>query len=401
MRDITERIKSEEEKQVLEARLRQAQKMESIGRLAGGVAHDFNNMLQAIFGYIELALMKVNKSESVYEDLLEIQKAARRSAALTRQLLAFARKQAVNVSVLDLNDTISGMLNMLQRIMGEDIELVWIPSKDLWNVKMDPDQINQILANLCANARDAIRETGRVTIETSNVTADESYRTIYPYFVPGDYVLLTVTDNGSGMEKEVLDNIFEPFYTTKELGKGTGLGLATVYGIVKQNNGYIHLYSEPDKGTTAKIYLPREFGKPPESVSAPIEETVKGTGQLILLVEDEDAILQMGKMVLEELGYRVITAKDPASALQKAEEHGSDIELVLTDVVMPEMNGKELIDKIREKIGDIRCIFMSGYTSNVVMRSLRPGEKDYFIQKPFSVKGLSGKVSEALDNRSP
>lgn len=397
VRDITDRKKSELEKEKLESRLRQAQKMESIGRLAGGVAHDFNNMLQAMYGYIELSLSKVDPSDSLYDDLKEIQKAAMRSATLTKQLLVFARQQSVKGIVLDLNDTVSGMLKMLQRLMGEDIELVWVPGLNLWNVKMDPDQINQILVNLCANAHDAIVGNGRVTIETGNVTTDEAYNNIYPYFEPGEYVLLSVSDNGCGMEKAVLENIFEPFYTTKETGKGTGLGLATVYGIVKQNNGYIHVYSEPGKGTIVKIYLPRHHAEITEQVPQQVSETIKGSGETILLVEDEAAILQMGKMVLEELGYRVLTAEKPEDAIKLAEQYGNGIDLVITDVIMPEMNGKELADIIRQRIGDIKCIYMSGYTSKFITRDLDLMDNEYFIQKPFSVNSLSRMVSEALE----
>ncbi len=248
--DITEKLS-------LESQLRQAQKMESVGRLAGGVAHDFNNMLGVIIGHTELALEQMDPAQPLFTSMQEIRKAALRSADLTRQLLAFARKQTVAPKVLDLNETVEGMLKMLRRLIGEDIDLVWLPDSDLWPVKMDPSQIDQILANLCVNARDAIEGVGKITIETHKVTFDEAYCADHSGFIPGDFVMLAVSDDGQGMDKETLDKIFEPFFTTKGIGKGTGLGLATVYGIVKQNNGFINVYSEPGQGTTFKIYLPR------------------------------------------------------------------------------------------------------------------------------------------------
>ena len=255
--NITERKRAEEEREKLQAQLNQAQKMESVGRLAGGVAHDFNNMLGVILGHAEMAMEQVDSAHPLHADLQEIQKAAKRSADLTRQLLAFARKQTIAPKVLDLNETVEGMLKMLRRLIGEDIDLAWLPDNNLWLVKVDPSQMDQILANLCVNARDAITGTGKITIETANIAFDASYCAEHAGFVPGEYVLLAVSDNGCGMDKETQGRIFEPFFTTKGVGEGTGLGLATVYGIVKQNNGFINVYSEPAQGTTFRIYLPR------------------------------------------------------------------------------------------------------------------------------------------------
>ncbi|MCF8090351.1 MAG: PAS domain S-box protein, partial [Desulfotignum sp.] len=289
--DITEQKK-------LQTQLHQAQKMESVGRLAGGVAHDFNNMLGVILGHVEFALEETEKTDNLYFDLKEIHKAAQRSADLTKQLLTFARKQTISPRQLDLNDTVESMLNMLRRLIGEDIDLVWQPAAHLWPVKMDPSQIDQILANLCVNARDAISGVGKLTIETGIKSFDEEYCKQHAGFAPGDFVLLAVSDNGCGMDKETLDNLFEPFFTTKEVGKGTGLGLATVYGIVKQNNGFINVYSEPGQGSTFKIYLPRLIVDEDTDNAVPDKKAVAGGTETILLVEDEPSILRMTRMML-------------------------------------------------------------------------------------------------------
>ena len=345
-RDITKYKRAEKERKKLEEQLFQAQKMESVGRLAGGVAHDFNNMLGVIIGRAEMASEQDVSADKLQHDLKEILKAGLRSADLTRQLLAFARKQTAVPKILDLNDTISGMLNMLRRLIGEDIDLSWQPGLDLWKVKIDPSQVDQILANLVVNARDAISGVGAITMSTENVVIDDSNRAETPEFVPGEYVLLTVSDTGAGMSQEVRENIFEPFFTTKELGKGTGLGLSTVYGIVKQNDGFIYVASEPGKGTTFKIYLPRFEA---ETAQVPSEEVAgkRPTGtETILLVEDDEAILNLSKMILENLGYTVLAAQTPVHAIHLAEEHPGDIHLLITDVVMPEMNGRELAEQL-------------------------------------------------------
>jgi PAS domain S-box-containing protein len=395
--DITERKQAEEERKKLQDQLSQAQKLESVGRLAGGVAHDFNNMLGVILGHTELALLQADENHDLYSDLKEIQKAANRSANITKQLLAFARKQTISPRQLDLNDTVESMLNMLRRLIGEDIDLVWQPGTHLWPVKMDPVQIDQILANLCINARDAIAGVGKLTIETGRQTFDVEYCNEHPGFIPGDFVLLTVSDNGCGMDKNTLDNLYEPFFTTKEVGKGTGLGLATIYGIVKQNNSFINVYSEPGQGSTFKIYLPRLVVEKNVDKAVPEKKAAAGGTEAILLVEDEPTILRMSRMMLERKGYSVISAATPAEAVEKAKNYSGAIDLLMTDVVMPEMNGRDLAGKITDFYPDIGLLFMSGYTSNVIAHQgvLDDGVK--FIQKPFSMEDMTAKVREILD----
>ncbi len=394
--DISERKRSEEEKSVLEKQLQQAQKMESIGRLAGGVAHDFNNMLGVIIGHTDLALMQSDPTHRLHSNLTEIRKAAERSADLTRQLLAFARKQTISPKILDLNETVSGMLNMLCRLIGEDIHLLWEPSPALWEVKMDPSQIDQILVNLCINGRDAIDGVGKMTIETGNSVLDESYGTTHAGFTPGEYVRISVSDNGCGMDRETLSQIFEPFFTTKGVNKGTGLGLATVYGAVKQNNGYINAYSEPGHGSTFTIYLPRHKGKFEHVRKKGVVETVPVGHETILLVEDEPAILEVTTMILEIQGYKVLTAGTPGEAIDLAKTYSGMIHLLLTDVVMPEMNGRELAKNLLSMYPDLKRLFMSGYTANVIAHHGVLDEGVHFIQKPFSSKELSEKIREAL-----
>jgi PAS domain S-box-containing protein len=381
----------------LETQLIQAQKMQSVGQLAGGVAHDFNNMLSVIIGNTEMALNKVAPSEPLHKALQNILNAGRRSADLTRQLLAFARKQNVTPKILDLNETVESMLKMLRRLIGEDIDLAWLPNSTLWPVKMDPNQIDQILANLCVNARDAITGGGKVTIKTENTVLDHAYCTYHADFVPGDYVLLSVSDNGCGMDKRTLSNIFEPFFTTKEVGQGTGLGLSMVYGIVKQNNGFINVYSEPLQGTTFKIYLPRYAGKAVQIQKEDMAEPLQRGNEIILLVEDEPTILEMTATMLESLGYTVLTAGRPSEAIRLAGEHDSEINLLLTDVVMPEMNGRDLAQNMLPLYPQIKHLFMSGYTANVIAHQGVLDEGVHFIQKPFSVNDLATKVREALD----
>jgi two-component system cell cycle sensor histidine kinase/response regulator CckA len=395
--DITERKQAEEENAKLEAQLQQAQKMESVGRLAGGVAHDFNNMLGIILGHAELALNRMDPALPLFADLQEIQKAARRSADLTRQLLAFARKQTVAPKVLDLNETVESMLKMLRRLIGEDIGLSWLPGKNLWPVKVDPSQIDQILANLCVNARDAIAGVGKVTIETKDSTFDEAYCAEHAGFVPGDYVRLTVSDDGCGMDKETIANIFEPFFTTKGVGEGTGLGLSTVYGIVKQNKGFISIDSEPGKGTSFKIYIPRHAGQAVEDRKADAAEISKSRGETVLLVEDEQAILYMATRMLEVLGYTVLAANTSDEAIRQAEVHVGDIHLLMTDVVMPEMNGRDLAQNLLSRYPRLKSLFMSGYTANVIAHHGVLDEGVSFIQKPFSLKDLAAKIRQALD----
>ncbi|MCD4847459.1 MAG: PAS domain S-box protein, partial [Candidatus Aegiribacteria sp.] len=380
--DITERKQTEKEKARIEDQYHQAQKMESVGRLAGGVAHDFNNMLGVILGYTELALGTLDPAQPIYSTLQEIRKAADRSADLTRQLLAFARRQTVSPSVLDLNETVEGMLKMLLRLIGEDIDLSWLPGSGLWQVKVDPAQIDQILANLCVNSRDAIAGVGKMIIETKNATFDEDYCAEHTGFVTGEYVLLIVSDDGCGMDKEVLENLFEPFFTTKEVGQGTGLGLATVYGIVKQNNGFINVYSEAGDGTTFRIYLPRYAGTAAQLQKKDLTDQVSRGYETILLVEDEPSILKMTTMMLESRGYTVLDAITPGAAINLAGEYNGEIHLLLTDVIMPEMNGRELADNLVSLYPDIKRLFMSGYTANVIAHRRVLDEGVNFLQKP-------------------
>lgn len=400
VQDISERKRAEEETIKLEAQLQQAQKMESIGRLAGGVAHDFNNMLTVILGHAELGLMHLDPNHPVCTDLREISKTAERSADLTRQLLAFARKQTVAPKVIDLNETVSGMLNMLQRLIGEDMSLTWQPAAALWPVKVDPSQIDQILANLCVNARDAIEDTGRIIIETTNSSIDTEYCTTNLEATPGEYVRLSVSDDGGGMDKETLPHIFEPFYTTKEMGRGTGLGLATVYGIVKQNKGFINIYSEPGQGTTFSIYLPRDAGSKSRQAMAEGGVVAVPRGQeTILLVEDEPAILNIAALMLEKQGYTVLKADTIEAAIQLAREHLGGIHLLMTDVIMPEMNGRDLAKNIQSLHPHIKRLFMSGYTADVIAHHGVLDDGVHFIQKPFSLPNMAAKVREVLDSK--
>lgn len=390
--DITEQLR-------LAAQFQQAQKMESVGRLAGGVAHDYNNMLSVIMGYTELALDRIDPSDPLHGDLNEILKAARRSTEITRQLLAFARKQTIIPKVIDVNKTVKGMLKMVRRLIGEDIDLVWLPEAGLWPIKIDRSQVDQILANLCINARDAIAGVGRISIETHAVIFDAAYCADHAGFIPGDFVLLSVSDDGSGMDKETLENIFEPFFTTKDESLGTGLGLATVFGIVKQNNGFINVYSEPGEGTTFRIYFPRHAGKAEKIRAVTDSKIPSGHGETVLLVEDDPAIIKMCQMILEKLGYQVLTTGAPVEASRLAKDHAGEIHLLITDVVMPGMNGRELANQLRALFPDIKILFMSGYTANVLAHRdvLEKGEN--FIQKPFSIKDLAVKVRKILGEK--
>jgi two-component system, cell cycle sensor histidine kinase and response regulator CckA len=398
-RDVTDQLRIAEEKEQLEAQYLQAQKMEAVGRLAGGVAHDFNNMLQAILGYCFFAMGQTTEGDPLRKDLEEIQTAAERSADLTRQLLAFARKQTVNPQVLDLNETVSGMLKMLQRLIGEDIDLAWIQRQNLWQVRLDPSQIDQILANLTVNARDAIDGVGKVTIETTNTVFDEDYCSHHMGFSPGEFVCLAVSDDGCGMDRETVDHIFEPFFTTKGIGEGTGLGLATVYGIVKQNGGFINVYSEPENGTSFHIYLPRYAEDPQEDLQTAAAAPLIGGQETVLIVEDEDSVLLLAKRILEELGYTVLSASMPSLAIALVSDHPGRIDLLVTDVVMPEMNGRELVEKLTVIKPEMKQLYMSGYTANVIAHRGVLDEGVHFIQKPFAVEMLAAKVREALDER--
>jgi PAS domain S-box-containing protein len=395
--DITERKREVEERVNLEAQLTRSRNLEAVGTLAGGIAHDFNNMLTVILGHAERLLADTGRDDPAHAALDEIRLATERSASLTRQLLAFARNQPATPRVIDLNAAVDSMLTMLRRLIGEDINLVWKAGARPSFVKVDPSQVDQILANLCVNSRDAIDGIGTITVEVDEVTFDDAYCLEHPDSRPGEYVQLSVTDTGSGMDTETLGRLFEPFFTTKEFGRGTGLGLATVYGIVRQNEGFVNVYSEPGAGTTFKIYLPRC-----REASAEIEEPAKVPAEgraheTILLVEDEPAILTMAARMLEGRGYSVLAAGTPSEAIALAEAHPDAIDLLLTDVTLPEMNGRALADLLRASRPDLPCLFMSGYTANVMNGNGLLAEGAPFISKPFHLRDLAAKVRETLD----
>lgn len=394
--DVTEREKAEEEKEQLHAQLHQAQKMESIGRLAGGIAHDFNNLLTPMIGYAEMALMDLNPADPLYRDFEEIREAAERAKNLTGQLLAFSRRQMLEMKVVNLNNIIASFKKMLQRIIGEDVEIITSLDPNLVNIKGDPPQIQQVLMNLSVNARDAMPQGGRLTIKTANVILDKSYAKGRPGVKPGQYAMLAVSDTGVGMGRETIDKIFEPFFTTKAPGKGTGLGLATVYGIVKQHGGNIWVYSEPGRGTTFKIYLPQTTGDAqPEQVAKKQPERAVGKGT-ILVVEDETAVRKLACNILHSHGYEVLEAGSSPEALRLAETHGGPIDLLLTDVVMPQMNGRELYRQIASLRPDMKVLYMSGYTDDVIAHHGVLDGQIEFLQKPFTVDGLVRKVREML-----
>ena len=399
LRDTTEARHAEEERTRLKDQLLQAQKTESIGRLAGGVAHDFNNMLQVILGNATLALEEAPKGSELREAILEIRRSAERSAELTAQLLGFARKQAVSPKVLDFNESISSLLKMLRRLIGENIELVWVPGANLWPVKIDPAQVHQILVNLSVNARDAIGQSGRITIQTSNFQTNPDFCLAHPDCPPGEYVMLNVSDTGHGIDTGILKDIFEPFFTTKTIGKGTGLGLAMVFGVVKQNHGAIAVDSQPGRGATFKIYLPRCADRPRPTQDTVTLEPARGS-ETILLVEDEAQILQLGARVLSEHGYRVLSAPTPEAALSIARQHSEEIHLLITDVVMPGMNGKQLSVQIAALKPEIRCLFISGYNSDVIVDEGVLEQGIAFLQKPFTAGSLRQKVNEVLHRQT-
>jgi CheY-like chemotaxis protein len=338
----------------------------------------------------------MDPAQSIHDNLMEIRKAAERSADLTRQLLAFARKQIVAPRVLDLNETVESMLKMLERLIGEDIQLGWQPGTNLWRIEVDPSQIDQILANLCVNGRDAIADVGRITIETANATFDADYCGHHEGALPGQYVRVVVSDDGCGMEPTTQSHLFEPFFTTKGLGRGTGLGLATVYGIVKQNNGFIDVQSEPGQGTTIAFYLPRHRGEVAAVPAEGEEESLTCGRETILLVEDEPAILAITTQILHDLGYNVLVAGTPGEAIRQAKEYAGEIHLLLTDVVMPEMNGLDLARNLMPLHPEMRRLFMSGFTADIIAHHGVLDRGVSFVQKPFSVKELAAGVREAL-----
>ncbi len=382
----------------LEDQLRQSQKMEAVGRLAGGIAHDFNNMLTVISGNVSLAKMSIHEDDPLNYELEQIKKASERAARLTGQLLAFSRRQQLQPRVLDLNLLVTEMEKMLERVIGEDIELETILSDDLWRVKVDPGHFEQIILNLCINARDAMPEGGRLSIETSNVELSEEYCRIHTYARPGVYVLLTVSDTGCGMNRETQSKIFDPFFTTKAEGEGTGLGLSTVYGILKQSDGFVNVYSEPKEGSTFKVYLPRSE----DTAEIPVHETVSDVnakpGESVMIVEDEDDVRSIAVRSLKRFGYKVFEAENGGMAYLMCEKMEKPVDLLITDVIMPQMNGAELNAKIRECWSDFKVLYLSGYTFNVVAKKGIIDSETAFLQKPFEPIALARKVREVLDN---
>jgi len=388
-RDVTEQ-------RHLEEQFRQSQKMEAVGQLAGGIAHDFNNLLTAILGNTQLLLRELPPGDSKRGDVEEIRKASERAASLTRQLLAYSRRQMLQPEVLDLNVVVAEMDKMLRRLIGEHIALVAVPTPDLGRVRADPNQIEQVIVNLAVNARDAMPDGGKLTIETANVDLDETFAQAHLGSVPGSYAMLAVTDTGAGMDASVRAHLFEPFFTTKEVGKGTGLGLATVYGIVKQSGGYISVYSEPGRGTSFKIYLPR-IETPAATPPGPQKGGAARGSETVLVVEDEPAVLTLSRRALEAQGYVVLAASDAAAALRVVERHGGTIHLLLTDVVMPGLSGRELADRLVAQRPGIRVLYMSGYPGDAVVQHGTLPSGSAFLQKPFSPDGLARKVRDVLD----
>ena len=396
-RDLTQRKELEEQ-------LRQAQKMEAVGRLAGGIAHDFNNLLAVLMGYSELMMQRLEPGDTLHKSAQEIGKAAERAATLTRQLLAFSRKQMLAPKVLDLNGVLSEMEDLLRRLIREDVTLRVASGADLWHIKADRGQLEQVILNLTLNARDAMPNGGRVTIETQNVELDAAYARRHPVVQPGSYVLLAVSDTGVGMDTETQAHIFEPFFTTKEKGKGTGLGLATVYGIVKQSGGYIWVYSEADRGTTFKVYLPRVVERVEESsrglATVPVAEAPVRATETILLVEDEEGVREVAREFLEIMGYKVLEARSPADAMRIAQEHPGEIHMLLTDVVMPEMGGRDLAERLHQVRPRMKVLYMSGYTDDAIVHHGVLDAGTPFLQKPFARDALERKIREVLRSSS-
>lgn len=396
--DLTDRKQAEAERARLQSELLHAQKLESVGRLAGGVAHDFNNMLAVILGGVELALRQVHTAP-LRAGLIEVRTAAQRSAGLTRQLLAFARKQPIEPKPLDLSERMGAMIDMVGRLIGENIELDWQPTPSLWRVKMDSVQFDQVVTNLCVNARDSIANVGTIRIEANNCSFDQEHCASHSSYLPGDFVRLVVSDNGCGMNEQELEHLFEPFFTTKSLGNGTGLGLATVYGIVQQNKGFIEVTSAPDTGTTFEIFLPRLLHEHQEAAPEGKVRPLRSAHETILLVEDEPTLARTYTRMLEELGYHVVTATSASDAIFVAEEHGAAIDLLVTDVIMPKMNGRELASTLSSRWPRLKHLFMSGYTADIIADHGVLDSDVMFIEKPFSSHELAEKVDAALHDQ--
>ena len=397
-RDITERKRAEDEREKLEQQLRSAQKMEAIGSLAGGVAHDFNNLISVILNYTEFAMESAQMGDQLKDDLLEVKTAAERAAVLTRQLLAFSRKQVLQPVLLDLNKIAVGVEKMLRRILGEDIELVLVLAPDLGTTLADPGQIEQVFMNLVVNARDAMPRGGKITIETTNVEVDDEHAARGIDLKIGHYVEVAVADTGCGMDEPTKARLYEPFFTTKEKGKGTGLGLSTVYGIVKQSAGNIWVDSEPGVGTTFKIYLPRQpVTTQAASISAPVVLRRSTGNETILVVEDEEALRKVATRTLEAAGYTVLTAANGDEALLTCAQHVGDIPLLVTDVVMPRMSGRQLAERLLEILPEIKVLYMSGYTDDAIVHHGVLDAGTHFLSKPFTAADLTQKVQETLD----
>jgi PAS domain S-box-containing protein len=401
--DLTERRRAEEKQAKAEEALHRSQKLEAIGRLAGGVAHDFNNVLGVITGYGELARKEIPEGHPSRPRLENMLKAAERAAGLTRQLLAFSRKQIQQPRRLDLNAVAADLQSMFERILGEDIEIEIRSAKDLGLVNADPTQIEQVLLNLIVNARDAMPKGGCLTIETANVEFDDKYATAHPPALPGRFVMLAISDSGTGMDAETQQRAFEPFFTTKPRGEGTGLGLSTVYGIVKQSGGYVWLYSEPGRGTTFRVYIPRvdEASRGRDAAAPPPPSPAPRGEETLLLVEDSEALRDLIREVLEQHGYRVLQANHGERALEVLREHEGAVDLLLTDVVMPKLGGKDLADEVQVLHPGIRVLYMSGYTDGAISRAGILREGMTLLEKPFTSERLTRAVREALDRPEP
>jgi signal transduction histidine kinase/CheY-like chemotaxis protein len=389
--DVTQQRQNEEQLQV-------AQRMEAVGQLAGGIAHDFNNLLTVIVNYAAFAMKSVDESDPLRDDLVQIQKAGERATALTRQLLAFGRRQVLQPQVLDLNKTVRGMEAMLRRLLGEDIDLSVALAMDLGRVMADPGQVEQVVMNLAVNARDAMPAGGKLTIETANLDMDEEHASRQVGVNRGSYVMLSVTDTGCGMDERTRARLFEPFFTTKRTGKGTGLGLATVFGIVKQSGGRIWVESEPGQGSTFKVYLPRELSTRETVERAPPIMARASGAETILVVEDEEGVRNLARRILSEVGYTVLTAANGKEALVICERHHETLRLVLTDVIMPQMSGKQLADHLARLYPTLRVLYMSGYADDAIVHHGVLDDGTHFIGKPFSPADLARMVRQVLDS---
>ena len=396
--DITERKRMEQEMASLQEQLRQAQKMEAIGRLAGGIAHDFNNALTVIRGNCQLSLLDLHEADPLYGNLKEIELCVDRAARLTQQLLAFSRKQVMEVKVVDPNGLIEDLQKILRRILGEDIELTTFLEEGVGKVRVDPGQMEQAVINLVVNARDAMPRGGKLTIETANVELDEAYARKHVAVTPGPYVMLSVSDTGVGMPPEVRERVFEPFFTTKGAGKGTGLGLSMVYGIVKQSGGNIWVYSEMGKGTTFKIYLPRVEGPVEERREEALEGIPQGS-ETVLVVEDEEVVRKLAARLLRKQGYKVLEAPDGGKAFMLCEQYDERIDLILSDVILPGMDGRQVVERLQKIHPEAKALYMSGYTDNVIVHHGMLEQGIHFVQKPFTLESLARKVREVIDGK--